>query len=157
MTDPLQVSIPIQDTDTSFPLIPEADYELSIVDSKIEANYDKIGLHWSLVYGLTQPVEAMNGKTVNVGTKFFPDWPLQLQPREDGKGGSVWQGSAAERSLVSTVDAIFGTSLEAKDRPVFNQELVSQAMGRRVIGHITIDTDKNGVQRNKVTRLKKAA
>lgn len=157
MNDPLQVSIPTQDVDTSFPLLPDAEYELSIVDSKIEANYDKTGLQWSLAYSLTAPATAINGKEVSVTTRLFPDWPLQLQPREDGKGGAVWQGSMAEKSLVATIDAIFGTSLEAKDRPIFNHELVGQAMGKRVLGRIIIDTDKNGVQRNKVTRLRKVA
>lgn len=156
MNDPLNVQIPITEVDTTFPLLAESDQEFTVASSTIEGNYDKTGLQWSLAFSLVNPAVAINGKEIKPGTRFFPDWPLQLQPREDGKGGAVWSGSMAEKSLVATVDAIFGTSLEAGDRPVFNQELVASAVGRKLIGRVVIDTDKNGVQRNKVTRLKKA-
>ncbi len=153
MEDPLNIEIQLQDVDTSFPLLPEADYPLVVVESKVETNYDKNGVQWSLVYGLDTPAESVSGKPLATGTKVYPDWPLQLQPRADGKGGAEWSGSAAERSLCATVDAIFGSSKE--NRPGFNRELVDGAVGRHVIGHVIIDMDKNGVQRNKVTRLKR--
>lgn len=155
MNDPLNVSIPLKGVDATFPLLPEADYELTVAESKINPNYDKSGLQWDLSYALVNPAEGVNGKPLKAGTRFFPDWPLQLQPRTDGKGGSEWEGSAAQRSLCSTVDTLFSSTME--DRPEFNRALVEGAVGKSVIGHITIDTDKNGVQRNKVTRIKKAA
>jgi hypothetical protein len=156
MDDPLNINIPLAGVDTKFPLAPEADYPLQVVKSSVGPNYDKTGNQWDLVFGLTTSVPSVDGKTtLKAGTQLFPDWPLQLQPRADGKGGAEWDGSAAQRSLCATVDALFGSDMET--RPAFNRELIDSAVGRNVIGHVVIDTDKNGVQRNKVTRLKKAA
>lgn len=155
MTDPLNINLPLAGTDTSFPLVPEADYPLQVVKSTVGPNYDKSGNQWDIVYVLTTPTESVTGKPLNAGTQLFPDWPLQLQPRADGKGGATWEESAALRSLCSTVDALFGTTME--NRPAFNHALVQGAVGKTVIGHVVIDTDKNGIQRNKVTRLKKVS
>lgn len=147
MTDPLNISIQLDDVDSDFPLLPEGDYPFQISASTIEPNKDKNGHNWKIVLALTSPATAVDGREVKVNTKIFD--MAALQAREDSTDADAFRRGISER-----VDAIFGTA--KANRPVFNRALVDSALGKPVIGHVYID-EYQGKKSNKIKRLKKVA
>ncbi len=146
MQDPLNVAIPLDEVETSLPLIPEQDVSVTCTESSVDPNKDKTGFNWNLTLCTTSPLQSTDGRTIN------PNFPLYLtiglQPAAETKDPEGFK-----RNLAATVDALFGSSKE--NRPAFTRELVSSAVGKQAIAHVFID-EYQGVQRSKIKRLKKA-
>lgn len=147
MEDPLNISIPLSEVETSLPLLPEADYPLQIVESTVEANKDKTGFNWNMKLITTSPITAVDGREVKPGFPVFVN-NLALQAKADST-----DSEAFKRGLSEAVDAIFGTT--KGNRPEFSRDVVTSAIGKTVTAHVYVD-DWQGVSRNKVRRLKKA-
>lgn len=150
MDDPLNINIPLEGIDTSFPLMPEGDYPLQIVGNKLGPNYDKTVQCWEPELVTTTQVTSVDGRDIPVNSKAFLQWPIDLAAKPDAKDPTLWR-----TTLCNTVDAIMGSTKE--NRPAFTKALLDSMIGKTIIGHVIIDEDKNGVRRNKVKRLKKAA
>lgn len=151
MIDPLNVNIAVEGIDTSYPLIPEGDYTLQISESPTEANYDQTILVWAPKFVTIEPIPALQeGRVVQPNTKVFMAWPLELEERADSKYPGQWVNT-----LCDAVDAIFGT--DKTNRPAVTKALIESATGKTVLCHIIIDEGKDGVKRNRVKRMKKAA
>lgn len=150
MQDPLNIEIQLQGVDTSYPLAPEGDYPFQIVGNKLGPNYDKTVSCWEPELVSTSPIIAIDGREIPVNSKFFLQWPVDLEAKPDAKDPSLFR-----TTLCNTVDAIFGSTKD--NRPAFNKAMLDSAVGKIVLGHVIIDEDKNGVKRNKIKRLKKAA
>ncbi len=118
------------------------------VESSVDPNKDKTGLNWNLKLATTSPATSADGSR-----EIKPNFPvfttLALQPREDSK-----DTEAFKRNLAEAVDALFGTTKE--NRPDFNRELVSSAVGKTCTAHVYID-EWQGKQNNKIKRLRKAS
>src|ERR1700704_6164401 len=110
MTDPLNISIPLEGVDTSLPLLPEADYTLQVVESSVDPNKDKTGYNWRLKLATTEPATSADGRAIKPNFPVFMTFALQA--REDST-----DPEAFKRQLGEAVDAIFGTSKE--NRPAF--------------------------------------
>lgn len=151
MTDPLSINIPAAGIDTSRPLLPEGDYRLQITACEIKPGSEKVGnvLQWAPTLVTTEPATAVDGRDIPPNTLLFLDWPFDLAPRPDSKYPNAWRDS-----LLNAVDAILGTDKDT--RPDITKDVLDSTVGKIVIGTVKIDEDKNGVKRNKVTRLKKA-
>lgn len=147
MTDPLNISIQLDDVDSDFPLLPEGDYPLQVSSSTIEPNKDKTGHNWKIVGSLQTPATAVDGREVKVNSKFTKWCPLQA--REDSTDADAFR-----RGITEAVDAIFGTTKVG--RPTFNRALVDAALGKTVIAHIIIE-ENQGRKVNSIKRLKKVA
>lgn len=145
MTDPLNISIQLDDVDSDFPLLPEGDYPFQIAASTIEPNKDKTGHNWKITLALTTPSTAIDDREVKVNTKIFD--MAALQAREDSTDADAFRRGISER-----VDAIFGTA--KANRPAFTKALVDEALGKPVIGHVYID-EYQGKKSNKIKRLKR--
>jgi hypothetical protein len=149
MTDPLQINIPAAGVDTSRPLLPEGDYKLQITESNISHNEKLNILQWEPTLVTTEPATAVDSRDIPPNTRVYLDWPLDLAQRADAKYPDAWRNS-----LLNAVDACLGTDKDT--RPDITKDVLDSTVGKIVIGTVKIDTDKSGVQRNKVTRLKKA-
>lgn len=145
MTDPLQISIPLQDVDTNYPLMPEADYELQVTESMAGPNKAGTGFNWNLTLVTKAPVTAIDNREVKVGTKIF--MAIALQAKEGANDPQAFR-----MQIASTVDAIFGT--DQTNRPTFDNTVVTGALGKSVVGHVKIE-EFNGTKSNKIARLKK--
>lgn len=147
MNDPLSVSIDLTGVETDLPLLPEGDVQLQVVESIVGPNKDSNGLNWFLKLATTSPMEAIDGRNVNPNFPIFQT--IALQAKEDSK-----DPEAFKRGLGEAIDAIFGT--DKNTRPVFNQTLVNEAVGKFATAHIFID-EYQGRRSNKIKRLKKVA
>lgn len=149
MFDPLSISIPLAGVDTTYPLIPSADYPFQIVESKVVPNKRQDGHNWEITLATTAPITAVDNRVVNPDARF--GFWVALQPGPDAKDP---QGFL--KGISSAIDAIFGTSID--NRPTFNKELWESATGKTVIGHVTVEVDQrpgsDGKQSNKIARLK---
>lgn len=149
MQDPLSFNVPTAGIDTSFPLIPEGDYELQITESNFgPSNFDKEVLAWSPKLVTTTPITSVDGRSIPVGSQVYLKAAFDLQEQADSKYPGSWI-----ISLCSVVDAIHGTNKDT--RPDVNKTLLDSSVGKKVIGHVIIDEDKrDGTKRNKIKKLK---
>lgn len=147
MQDPLNISVSLNNVETSLPLLPEGDYSVQVKESNVGPNKDKNGLNWFIKFGTTGAATALDGRMVN------PDFPLfmtiALQAREDSKDPEAYK-----RSIAEAVDVIFGT--DKNNRPDLTTALVAEAVGKVLTATVIID-EYQGVKNNKVRRLKKNA
>jgi hypothetical protein len=145
MNDPLNISVELTGVETTLPLLRENDYRFQIVESTIDPNKNQDGLNWNLKLGLAEPAEATDGRVVSVNFPVF--MTLALQAKADSK-----DPEAFKRSLGEAIDAIFQT--DKTNRPAFNRQTATEAVGKTVKAHIYID-NYNDRESNKVKRLKK--
>ena len=145
MIDPLSFQINTKGVDTTLPLLPEADYVLQISDSSIDANKLQTGGNWNITASTTSEIQALDGRPVKPNFPLYA-MPCALQAKEGTKDPEGFK-----RGICSNIDAIFQTDMET--RPDFDNELVKAAVGKLVIGHVTITTHE-GKQRNQITSMK---
>jgi len=150
MEDPLSLNIPLQNFDSSRPLLPEGDYEFQIAEATVAPNKDKTGRNLELKFSLTSPATATNGATINPNYPVFNIYPLQA--KEGGKDPDFFR-----RNLCDLLDAVLGTTIS--DRPALTMDVVNSFVGRKVLVHVYVDEypENSGVFSNKVKRLKKAS
>lgn len=143
MQDPLNISIPLANIDVTLPLLPEGNYLYQIKESVIEPNKDKNGYNWNLKVSLVDSAVGVDGREVKPGTSVYV--AIALQPRADSKDPEAYL-----RGISETVDAIFGSTKE--NRPNLTSALVSEALGKTVIGNTYID-EYQGRKSNKIRRF----
>lgn len=150
LVDPLQINIPAAGVDTTRPLIPEADYVLQITDYVLSHN-EKTGVNTlDFLLVTTTPIEGVDGRPIPPNSRVFLDWPFDLAERAETKYPGAWRDK-----VINAIDAILGTDIS--NRPDITKDTLDLCKGKMVIGHVKIDVDKEGVSRNKVTKLKKGA
>jgi len=149
MQDPLSFNIPGAGVDTSFPLMAEGDYDFQIVESAPKPNKRQDGYNWNLKLASVNEIPNADPSKgpIAPGANVFLQVALQPAPEAESPEGF-------KKNLFATVDGIFGT--DASNRPDFNQETWTTAIGKVVKAHIVIDEFK-GEKNNKVKRLKKGA
>lgn len=147
MQDPLSINIPLAGVETTLPLLPEADYQVQVVESSADPNKDGTGLNWNLKVALVNPATALDQREVKPGYPFFAVYALQA--RADSKDPEAYQ-----RSLGETVDALFGT--DKSNRPAITSALIAEAVGKYATATVVID-EYQGNKNNKVRRLKRPA
>lgn len=154
MTDPLSISIPLGDVDTSRPLLPEGDYKFQISESVVQPNRDQNGRNWHMQLNLVDPAQSVpdekgNTRQINPNFPMFLDAPLQMK---EGTKAPNW----FRENLAMIVDALEGTTKD--NRPDLSAEIVSKATGKIVLATIQLrENDRSHEKENSVRRLKHVA
>lgn len=150
MEDPLNISVPLANVDASYPLMPVADYQFQVTESVVEPNAEAkkgngTGRNWRVQVATTSPITSVDGREIKVGTKLNIYGALQAKDDSEDKQAYV-------RGLCNIVDGIYGT--DKSNRPDLSGEVITGALGKTVIGRVTITKDNQGHDQNNV-RLKK--
>lgn len=145
----MSFSVPTAGVSTKFPLFPEGDYKFQITESNFgPSNFDKEVLAWKPKLVTVDPAVSVDGKSLPPNTQVFLASDFDLQEQAEPKFPGSWI-----TKLCGAYDAIMGT--DEHTRGDLNKTALDATVGKIVLGHVVIDTDKkDGTQRNKIKRLK---
>lgn len=146
MEDPL---VQTSGLDTSYPILPEAEYEFQIIESIRKPNRENSGYNWHMQLALMLPAISVDGRPINPNYPIFIDCPLQAKP--DAKDPNWFRGNIGAHQ-----DAIFGCDKSTRQDLTMNGEHgINQAVGRKVMVMVKIETnDKTGQQGNRAGKIR---
>lgn len=123
------LNISLKDIDTSYPSLAVADYPMEIKKYEFKESSKTPGM-WMfiLILAVLEPAQDCKGKELPLG------WETTARLTLPGAPGAVAEHEdMRNKSLASLLDAVFHTSLEAGDRPDFNEQTCNALIGKKVI------------------------
>ena len=147
----LALNVDLAGHDASRPLLPPADYPLSIKEIKVEENKDKTGRNLVVSFATTQPATSVTGKPIPVGQVLTNYYPLQASEKQIEKGTpDAWKDRIA-----LLIDAALQT--DETTRPNLNGEVAAAMYGKVVLGSVSIEKTEQYGEQNRLGQLKPLA
>jgi hypothetical protein len=139
---PIDFDTETTDVDTSVPILEGGLYDLVVNVLGTERNKRDDGNNLVVAFKTLDDAQSTRGRTIKPGYTLKSWYALQSKDRDSGEPTNRWL-----ENICQLIDAALDTA--QSNRPSLKLGL-EQANGRTVRARIVVETDDNGMPRNKI-------